>query len=559
MPIPGLMQVRQQTPARRGGYRSILDAMDDRAVRWRSLGWLYLAGGGLGLLSLSFDDPARDAGLVLALSVLAVVAGLALERLSGRLPESVMPIGLTLGTALISAAVIAGGDAGGSYSLFYVWVGIESFFFLRWRAAVVQLAGIGLAYALVIRRLAGTATGSDWLVLVGTAAVSGLLVAALRERIEGLMATLRDAGPHDVLTGLLNRRGAEEALPLELERARRTGTSLTLIVADIDRFKGVNDRFGHHAGDDALRWFADILSGATRRIDATARLGGDEFLVVAPHTSAMAAYLLAERVGAALPKWERTPLTASWGIATYPQHGETVDELLRAADQALYAAKRLGRNRSAIYHAGVAAELDAAGEDEGVHEQLAAVVTLAEALDMRDPATATHSMTVGRYARAIARELGRDPGHVERIGLAGLVHDIGKIGVPDPVLRKPGPLSDEEWEQVREHPALGARILNGANLPDLATWVLGHHERVDGGGYPGGLAGDEISLEARILAVADAYEAMTSDRPYRPGLGDEPARTELRCECGRQFDERVVNAFLRVLAQPADAPEPVAG
>jgi putative nucleotidyltransferase with HDIG domain len=174
-------------------------------------------------------------------------------------------------------------------------------------------------------------------------------------------------------------------------------------------------------------------------------------------------------------------------------------------------------------------------------------VLLAETLDLRDVGTARHSETVGRYAEQIARALRWDIGRVERVRAAGILHDIGKLGISDATLHKPGRLSPEEWDEMRRHPELGARILEHANLRDIASWVLAHHERVDGTGYPRRLAGAQIPPEARILAVADAYEAMTADRPYRRALGHAEARAELERCVGTQFDADVVAAFLGVL------------
>jgi putative nucleotidyltransferase with HDIG domain len=172
---------------------------------------------------------------------------------------------------------------------------------------------------------------------------------------------------------------------------------------------------------------------------------------------------------------------------------------------------------------------------------------LAEALDMRDEGTVRHSQTVGLYCARMARALGLDRGRVERIRIAGVLHDIGKIGVPESILYKPGPLTHDEWLEMRKHPEIGARLLRSAGLDDIRSWIIAHHERPDGRGYPHGLAGDAIPLEARILAVADAYEAMTSDRVYRRSIGAQAARAELRAGAGTQFDARVVAAFLRAV------------
>jgi putative nucleotidyltransferase with HDIG domain len=179
--------------------------------------------------------------------------------------------------------------------------------------------------------------------------------------------------------------------------------------------------------------------------------------------------------------------------------------------------------------------------------QLATVIALAEALDIRDTGTGQHSHTVGRYAELMARALGLGEERVERVRLAGVLHDIGKIGISDRVLSKAGPLDADEWQEMHTHPEIGARLLSRQEFDDLREWILAHHERPDGLGYPRGLKGDEIPVEARILAVADAYEAMTADRVYRPALGEEAARAELEAGAGTQFDARVVEALLSSL------------
>jgi putative nucleotidyltransferase with HDIG domain len=225
---------------------------------------------------------------------------------------------------------------------------------------------------------------------------------------------------------------------------------------------------------------------------------------------------------------------------------ETTADLMRAANRALYAAKRLGRDRCVLYEAETIALLDdlrGAGTD-----QLAAAMLLAETLDLRDAGTARHSQTVGHLCESIAVELGWSADRVERVHAAGVLHDIGKLGIADAILHKPGALDDREWQEIRRHPEMGARILEHANLPDIADWVLHHHERIDGRGYPTGLAGEDIPPESRILSVADSYEAMTADRPYRTALGRAEAEAELRDGAGSQFDPDVVDALLTVLA-----------
>jgi HD-GYP domain-containing protein (c-di-GMP phosphodiesterase class II) len=182
------------------------------------------------------------------------------------------------------------------------------------------------------------------------------------------------------------------------------------------------------------------------------------------------------------------------------------------------------------------------------------VIGLAEALDIRDTGSTGHSHTVGRYAELTAIELGLPGEHVERVRLAGVLHDVGKIGVSDRVVTKPGPLDADEWREMRTHPEIGARLLTHPNFDDLRAWVLSHHERPDGRGYPHGLTAEDIPLEGSILAVADAYEAMTADRVYRSSLGEEAARAELEAGAGTQFDARVVEAFLAAVAAAGAAP-----
>jgi diguanylate cyclase (GGDEF)-like protein len=323
-------------------------------------------------------------------------------------------------------------------------------------------------------------------------------------------------------------------------------------VGDLDRFKEVNDEFGHAAGDAVLRSVGAALDDGKRSWDAAARVGGEEFAILAPDTDEHGAYILAERVRASVEaaagRVGRGGVTASFGIASFPVHGQTAPALLQAGDQALYAAKRLGRNRTVISSAEVPGILARAprGREEA-HVELATLLSLAEALDVRDSGSSTHCQRVGRYSELIARELGLPPDSVERIRIAGVLHDVGRVGVPDKLLAKKGPLDEEEWHWVRSHPEIGARMLETTEFGDIGEWIHAHHERPDGTGYPDGRAATEVPLEAAILGVADAYEAMTAMRPYRPPLDPQAASDELRRGAGRQFDARVVEALLRVV------------
>ena len=223
---------------------------------------------------------------------------------------------------------------------------------------------------------------------------------------------------------------------------------------------------------------------------------------------------------------DEVPLSISFGIATFPVHAADGPGVLRAADQALYSAKEKGRDRSVVFSEQASKSLEGARQRlaDSSEMQLATVVGLAEALDIRDTGTGEHSRTVARYAGMMARRMGFAGQRVERIELAGLLHDVGKIGISDSVLTKPGPLDDEEWKQMRTHPQIGARLLGRPELADLRGWIVAHHERPDGKGYPFGLSHGDIPLEARILSVADAYEAMTADRVYKRAMAAEAAR-----------------------------------
>jgi putative nucleotidyltransferase with HDIG domain len=276
--------------------------------------------------------------------------------------------------------------------------------------------------------------------------------------------------------------------------------------------------------------------------------------VILPDTSAEAGYLVAERLRLRTREeldGHPVGVTISFGLATFPQDGQTAGSLLRATDLAIHSAKQLGRDRTVLFNAGLRGPegIDGDPRDVAGERFMAVVLDLAEAVDLRFSGSARHSETVGGYAASIARELGLAEPVVERVRLAGILHDVGKVGVPDSILKKPGRLTSEEFDTIKKHPELGAQILAHPCLTDVSAWVAAHHERPDGGGYPLGLTGGQIPIQAQIVAVADSYEAMTSDRSYRPSIGHVAAQAELRGCAGKQFDPRVVRTFLAVLAR----------
>jgi diguanylate cyclase (GGDEF)-like protein/putative nucleotidyltransferase with HDIG domain len=543
----------------------------------RTQAWLFAGAGVLGFLGVLLPHPVafNILGLVSLQASCLVSAGLLLA-LGDRTPRWLIATTPFAGTVLISGALYFSHASTSAYMLFYLWIGIYAFYFLsRYHAAALgAFAVLNYGAVILFLRLTGAGMGGeiangdvhDFVLLAGTLAIAGVFIVTLRDRVGGLIERLTDAASTDALTGLLNRRGFHHITETELERSRRGHRPFSLLLGDCDYFKLINDRFGHHAGDEALQGIARLLDANKRRIDTAARIGGEEFALVLPETDQHEAYILAERLRSRMRTLRGSApvgLTMSFGVASYPVHGASVDALLRAADEALYAAKALGRDRSVIHSAEVGAIIsgnpDRAGGDQA---QLATVLGLAEALDVRDTGTARHSQTVGHYSELMARTLGLGREHVERVRLAGVLHDIGKIGVPDSILSKPGPLTEDEFAQMRKHPEIGARILGGSGLEDIRRWILAHHERPDGRGYPHRLIDEEIPVEAKILAVADAYEAMTSDRVYRQAIGEQAAREELSRHSGTQFDPRVVEAFLGVLAtleregQDADSTQP---
>jgi diguanylate cyclase (GGDEF)-like protein/putative nucleotidyltransferase with HDIG domain len=335
-----------------------------------------------------------------------------------------------------------------------------------------------------------------------------------------------------------------DQLDLELERAKRAARPLSVIVGELDP--------PTTTGADtaaALRVVASAVASEKRRIDIAAIIGDGRFALILPETAEHGALVLSERLRSAIgDATEGAAVTVSFGIATFPRHGRSAGALVKAADCALDAVRALGGDRSLLESAEMPATIVSVGHgDDDEDRRLQMLLSLAETVDIRDHGNSGHCKVVGRYAEQIARELGLPVRVADRVRFAGLLHDIGKVAVPQAVLRKPGPLDAGELEQARRHVEAGARWIDDEAFADVRSWVMAHHERPDGAGYPHQLAAAEIPLAARIIAVADAYESMTSDRPYRSALSHPAAQAELMECSGSQFDRRVVEAFLRVL------------
>jgi diguanylate cyclase (GGDEF)-like protein len=410
------------------------------------------------------------------------------------------------------------------------------------QASILGLAVLMLAVALVGFRRYRVASADE-------------LAAEQRARAEAEQRSRVDA-----LTGLFNRRHAMETIEHELVRGP-AGPGLGVLMFDVDHFKRVNDRHGH-SGGAVLIEVAERLRAAVRDWDVVARIGGEEFCVVAPGLESEAAVAaLGERLRLAvaerpvtLPDGRVVPVTISGGAALVTHNDGSAEHALEFADRALYAAKRQGRNRLRTFSQLGAADLRAE-QPESLH--------IAEALalnsDLREGNLGAHSRQVADLSAAIARRLGLGDDDVLRVQLGGWLHDVGKIVVPDVILTKPGPLTDTEWQTVRTHPTIGADLLR--HIPELApacSAVRHHHERFDGTGYPDRLAGDQIPLEARIVAAADAYSAMTAERPYHAPRTTADAINEMHRSAGTHLDPVVVTALIEELHAHAAEPAPCA-
>jgi diguanylate cyclase (GGDEF)-like protein len=356
---------------------------------------------------------------------------------------------------------------------------------------------------------------------------------------------LRAAGT-DSLTGLKNHRSYEQDLAKGLADSEEGGGELTLCLIDIDNFKKMNDEHGHPTGDSLLTAFAELTRSLGPDVQGY-RLGGDEFALIvdAGEERAIDAVrtLRARLASAGLPYGEH--FTFSAGIAGFPEQAEEAQELLRVADVALYWTKRHGKNRWCVYSPSVVerswpAALTATVEYDA---RLRAAENLIRVVDARDTYTGSHSQSVAALVEMIGESLELPEGMIAQLRLAGLLHDLGKISVPDAILQKPSRLDPAEQATLRKHPQTGFELLEGLDVSPVDVWILHHHEHWDGAGYPHGLRGEEIPLGSRIILVADAFDAMTTERRYRGAVSVEQALAELSRNAGTQFDPKVVAAL----------------
>lgn len=434
---------------------------------------------------------------------------------------------------------------------------------------------------------------------VGMRTLADLIASALHNAY--MFQKAQEQAITDGLTSVKTHRFFMEALSAEWKRATRAGRYFSLVLIDLDKFKFVNDYFGHLEGDTVLRRVGQILEQGCRRSDVVARYGGDEFVILMPETNIEQARILAEK----LREWIATDsllaerqISASIGIATFPLHGATPQELIQVADASMYLAKHQGGNSVASAEQYATSEqrewqrhvLEAylgvtikrmfstgpeAFEEiykrlqqitssfgENVTELPAPVIetvtSLAFAIDAKDHYTQGHSQSVSRYSVMLARGRGLPEGEVEEIRLAAILHDVGKIGIPERILHKPARLDPEEMEIMKNHAYLGAKILQPLrSITRIQAFVKHHHENYDGTGYPENLAGETIPLGARIIAIADAYDTLVSERTYKKALSKAEALGELRRCGGTQFDPQLVCIFEEALAREAPSVEEI--
>jgi diguanylate cyclase (GGDEF)-like protein len=394
--------------------------------------------------------------------------------------------------------------------------------------------------------------------LLSVALFGPLLAIALYQRSTYRALRAMRLALTDPLTSLGNHRHFHERVERELLDARSDGGEFSLCLIDVDDFKRVNDLYGHPAGDRVLAQIATNL----RQNGEAFRLGGDEFAVLLPgcdeRTAVVTASAIVQRVES-LQVEHVGSVTISAGISTFPSHAPNRGELIRLADSALYWAKEHGKNRVHVYRPDVVelAELRRLAHGPDRAARFRAAESLAKAVDLRDTYTGSHSARVAELAARVAARLGLDQEQIELSRLAGSLHDLGKLAIPEEILRKPGPLTEPERLVLERHPQIGFRMLDSLGIEPVAEWILHHHERWDGNGYPDRLPGPLIPLGARIIFVVDAYDAMTSDRVYRGRLSPEEALAELQRCAGTQFDPDVVSALADEL-ELAGIPEPAA-
>ncbi len=366
------------------------------------------------------------------------------------------------------------------------------------------------------------------------------------QKYRQLFVEMKELAQKDPLTNLWNHRRITEQIEYEIERSSRGSHLFSIMMMDVDSFKPINDTYGHLVGDDVLLRVARTLEKQSRSVDSIGRYGGDEFLVILPYTNGEQAKNLAvsfsnvlQENGLQVDQDTPIPIRLSIGVATNPFDGSTAKDLISKADERMYRSKLSSRQ---VVATSVAEVCHYFNEEDPT---LPVIHGLVEAVNAKDYYTKAHSDLVAKLSVALGKKIGLSTKQLDSLRTAGLLHDIGKIGIPDTILRKPGNLKIEEYEIIKQHPRLGVIMLNNATSQSKQTVdaILYHHERFDGSGYPRGLVGKAIPYLARIIAIADSYSAMVTDRPYRNAIGQDEALQYLNQQAGHLFDPELIPLF----------------
>jgi diguanylate cyclase (GGDEF)-like protein len=547
--VSGTSTATEPQASPREAFRALLRKQPDPyaghdLARSRRLGGaLWLLGALVTMMLLPFAPPDREPALLgWGVAALVVAASLAFAWLLLRRPEHVgVDALLAMSYAAIAGIATLEWLAGGHHSPYH-----QLFFLSVVYTACVHPPRRVLPYlALFVVLSLASASYSDWsgsdvgdaglqvLLTLGMAVLGMVLMAGVRAQRTSLREEgdeARDLAATDPLTGLRNRRALVEAL--EEVRSRPAGGAQTMLALfDLDGFKAYNDSYGHPAGDSLLARLAGKLGASFEGRGLCYRVGGDEFcLLITVDDADFASILAAEAAAALSEEGEGFAVSCSYGHVLMPSETNDPSEALRTADNRMYAHKNIGRS--------------SAGRQ--------ATDALLSVLAERSPDLGTHLHDVTLLSRAVAEALGLGPEEVSAVAQAAALHDVGKAAIPDAILEKPAALDEQEWAYMRRHTVIGERILAAAPaLARVAKLVRWSHERFDGAGYPDGIAGEEIPLGSRIIAVCDAFDAMVSDRPYRSAMSREVALDEIRRCAGTQFDPAVVAVFGVVVASAA--------
>lgn len=526
--------------------------------------WYKIATVLAGLLSMLILNPGAFSETrfwALMLPILAIQA-LCTGLMASRAGEGqAYPLWLLSASANLGFAAVVLSHSGGLISPLMILYPIVLVDIVAAGPSLKEFAYFGafghLTFALALRGANGSwdfYLGREfWLhsLAMGLFFVGSLFVVSETRKLSDLAAT-------DSLTGLNNRRYLMQRLQEELSRAERSEKSLSLLMLDIDDFKNVNNHLGHPVGDEILKQVAMILRDVVRPGDGIFRYGGDEFVILLPGTSLSQARGIGERIRrrVSTTTWSLESmlpggsLTVSIGVSSYPLHARNPEGLIDKADKALvFGAKRHAKDSVQVFSRIL--DVESGWTDrEGrrfLPEELDVVLSV---INAKDRYTYRHSQRVAYHAETLARKIGLPEVEVNLIWAAGLLHDVGKIEIPGELLMKTGELSPGEWQIIKNHPLFGIAMLTVVRgTADLVPAIKHHHERFDGKGYPDGLAGEEIPLAARILALADSYDAMLTERPYRKPLSIEEIICEIESQSGKQFDPQLARVFIEIIRQ----------